>query len=133
MPTWVGCVAHVAVNDGKVQVKKLSLQVDCGLVVHPDGALAQVEGSALWGLSLALYEGTQIANGQVADTNLDTFTPLRMADVPELDIEFVPSEEMPVGLGEPGFTVIAPAIANAIFSITGQRFRDLPLPRTLPA
>lgn len=134
MPTWVACAAHVAVDraSGKVSVKKLTLTIDCGTVVHPGGAMAQAEGSALWGLSLALHEGTAFENGQVKDTNLDTYSPLRMADVPELDIQFIESDEFPVGLGEPGLIAIAPAIGNAIFDAVGVRVRDLPIkPETL--
>ena len=81
----------------------------------------------LWGLSMALYEGTDFANGRVRDTNLDTYTPLRMSDVPEFDIAFVDSAEVPTGLGEPPTTVIAPAIGNAIFRATGVRVRHLPI------
>ena len=129
MPTWVGCVARVRVNrrTGAIAVEKLTIVVDAGTLVHPDGALAQVEGSALWGLSLALYEGTEFVKGEVKDTNLDTYTPLRIGDVPELDIELVDSVEAPVGLGEPGTTVVAPAIGNAIFAATGVRLRHLPI------
>jgi CO/xanthine dehydrogenase Mo-binding subunit len=76
---------------------------------------------------MALYEGTEFVAGQVADTNLGTYTPLRMGDVPEMDIEFVESTEAPTGLGEPGTTVVAPAIANAIFAAIGTRFRHLPI------
>src|SRR5215813_15387992 len=85
MPTWVACVARVRVDrrSGAVAVEKLTIVVDAGTVVHPDGALAQVEGSVLWGLSLALHEGSEFVNGQVKDTNLDSYTPLRIADVPE--------------------------------------------------
>ena len=61
-----------------VKVEKLDLVVDAGTIIDPVAAQAQVEGGALWGLSLALFEGTQFVNGQVADTNLDTYTPLRM-------------------------------------------------------
>ena len=71
-----------------------------GTLIHPDGALAQVEGSALWGLSLALHEGSEFVKGQVKDTNLDSYTPLRIDDVPDLDIEFIDSTDAPVGLGE---------------------------------
>lgn len=129
MPTWVALAAHVEVNpaSGKVKVKKLTCIVDCGVVVHPDGALAQLEGSLLWGLSLALHEGTQIKQGQVESTNLHNYFPLRMQDIPALDISFVESNEFPVGLGEPGTTVVAPAIGNAIFNATGVRFRALPM------
>jgi CO/xanthine dehydrogenase Mo-binding subunit len=129
MPTWTACVARVRVNrsNGVVTVEKLTLVIDAGTIVDPDGALAQVEGGTLWGLSLALFEGTEFIKGQVKDTNLDTYTPLRIGDEPELDIEFVKSSEVPVGLGEPGTTVIAPAIANAIFAAVGVRLRHLPI------
>ena len=110
-------------------MEKLDLVIDAGTIVDPDGASAQVEGAALWGLSLALFEGTRFVNGQVADTNLDTYTPLRMRDAPEVDVEFIDSIEPPVGLGEPGVTVVAPAIANAIFAATGARVRHLPIRR----
>jgi isoquinoline 1-oxidoreductase beta subunit len=129
MPTWTACVARVRVDKktGAIKVEKLSLAVDAGTVVHPDGALAQVEGAALWGLSLALHEGTAFTNGEVADTNLDSYTPLRMADVPDIDIQFVDSTEPPVGLGEPATTIVGPAIANAIFAACGVRLRHLPM------
>jgi CO/xanthine dehydrogenase Mo-binding subunit len=129
MPTWVACVARVHVDrrSGFVKLEKLTLVVDAGTVVHPDGALAQVQGGALWGASMALHEGTRLMNGAVVDTNLDTYTPLRMGDVPDMDIEFVPSTEMPVGLGEPATTVVGPAIGNAIFNAVGVRLRNLPI------
>jgi isoquinoline 1-oxidoreductase beta subunit len=129
MPTWTGCVARVRVNrsSGAVAVEKLSIVIDAGTLVEPDGALAQVEGGALWGLSMALHEGTELVQGQVKDRNLDTYTPLRIGDVPELDIEFADSTEVPVGLGEPATTVVAPAIGNAIFAAVGARVRHLPI------
>jgi CO/xanthine dehydrogenase Mo-binding subunit len=65
--------------------------------------------------------------GEPKDTNLDTYTPLRIGDVPEVEIEFVPSDEAPVGLGEPATTVVAPAIGNAIFAASGARVRHLPI------
>ncbi len=129
MPTWVACVAraHVDRGSGAVTVEKLTIVVDAGTVVHPDGAMAQVEGGALWGLSMALHEGTEFVKGQVSDTNFDSYTPLRIGDVPELDIEFIDSVEIPVGLGEPATTVVAPAIGNAIFAAVGARLRHLPI------
>jgi CO/xanthine dehydrogenase Mo-binding subunit len=118
---------HVDRKTGFIKLQKLTLVVDAGTLVHPDGALAQIEGGALWGASMALHEGTRFTKGAVADTNLDGYTPLRMGDVPEMDIEFVASTEMPVGLGEPGTTVVGPAIANAVFNAVGLRLRDLPM------
>lgn len=132
MPTWIACVAHVAADKSTdtVAVKRLTLVIDVGTVVHPDGALAQAQGAALWGLSLALHEGTAFKDGQVADRNLNTYTPLRMGDVPAVDVEFVDSDEFPSGLGEPPLICVAPAIANAIYQAVGVRVRDLPI-RTL--
>ncbi len=89
--------------------------------------MAQAEGATLWGLSLALHEGTQIKDGQVADTNLDTYSPLRMQDVPELDLHFLDSTEFPTGLGEPPLIAVPPAIGNAIYAASGIRARDLPI------
>jgi CO/xanthine dehydrogenase Mo-binding subunit len=129
MPTWTACVARVRVDrrNGAIIVEKLTLVVDAGTIVDPGGALAQVEGSVLWGLSMTLHEGTEFVKGEVKDTNLDTYTPLRIADVPELEIELVDSVEVPVGLGEPGTTMVAPAIGNAIFAAVGLRLRHLPI------
>ena len=129
MPTWIACVAQVAVTPetGAVTVRKLWQTIDVGTVVNPSGAMAQAEGAALWGLSLALHEGAQFEAGQVKERNLDAYTPLRMSDVPELDIVFVDSDAFPSGLGEPPLIPVAPAVGNAIFAATGQRVRDLPI------
>ncbi|OSJ34989.1 aldehyde dehydrogenase [Bradyrhizobium japonicum] len=129
MPTWCACAAEVEVDRraGVVAVRKLWLDIDAGTIIDPDGARAQAEGAMLWGLSMALHEGTDFANGKVRDTNLDTYTPVRISDVPEFDIAFVDSVEAPMGLGEPPTTVVAPAIGNAIFAATGIRLRRLPI------
>jgi CO/xanthine dehydrogenase Mo-binding subunit len=129
MPTWVACVARVRVDrkSGGVIVEKLTIVTDAGTIVDPDGALAQTQGAALWGLSMALHEGTQFENGLVRDVNLDTYMPLRISDVPDIDISFVDSEEAPVGLGEPATTVVGPAIGNAIFRAVGVRLRHIPI------
>lgn len=129
MPTWVACAARVRVDrtSGGITVEKLTIVTDAGTVVDPDGARAQTQGAALWGLSMALYEGTAFAAGNVRDRNLDTYTPLRMIDTPELEVDFIPSTEAPVGLGEPATTVVAPAIGNAIFNAVGVRLRHLPM------
>jgi isoquinoline 1-oxidoreductase beta subunit len=129
MPTWVACAARVRVDrtTGHVTVERLTLVIDAGTIIHPDSAEAQVEGAALWGLSMALYEGSEFVKGQPRDTNLDTYTLLRIGDVPEIEVEFLPSTEAPVGLGEPATTAVAPAIGNAIFAASGARVRHLPI------
>jgi len=128
-PTWTGCVAEVSVDKstGKVTVHKLTIAIDVGTTVNPDGARAQVEGSTLWGLSLALYEQASMRNGQIVQQNFNDYTPVRMADVPELDINILNTGNYPSGVGEPAVTVVSPAIANAVFNACGARVRTLPL------
>jgi isoquinoline 1-oxidoreductase subunit beta len=79
-PTWTACVAHVAVNpaNGEVKVKKLTVAMDVGTAINPDGVRAQIEGSALWGASIALMEKTTMKNGAIQATNFDSYTPMRM-------------------------------------------------------
>jgi isoquinoline 1-oxidoreductase len=128
-PTWTACVAHVAVDpkSGEITLKKLTLAMDVGTIVNPDGVRAQVEGSALWGASIALLEKGSMANGGIEQTNFDSYTPMRMSQVPELDISIIGNGEPAVGCGEPAVTVVAPAIANAVFNAVGARVRSLPI------
>jgi CO/xanthine dehydrogenase Mo-binding subunit len=126
--SWTACVAHVAVaGSGEVKVKKLTVATDVGTQVHPDNIRAQVEGAALWGLSLAMYEKATLKDGGIEQTNFDTYTPLRMSQVPEVAISVIANGEKATGVGEPAVTVIAPALANAIFNAVGARVRSLPI------
>jgi isoquinoline 1-oxidoreductase beta subunit len=128
-PTWTAAVAEVSVDKstGKVTLHKLTVAIDIGTAVNPDGALAQVQGSTLWGVSLALYEQASMKDGNIEQTNFDTYTPLRMSQVPELDLHVLSTGNYPSGVGEPAVTVVAPAIANAVFNASGARVRTLPL------
>ena len=112
---------------GEVKVKKLTVATDVGTQVHPDNIHAQVEGAALWGLSLALYEKATLKDGGIEQTNFDTYTPLRMSQVPEVAISVIANGDHATGVGEPAVTVIAPALANAIFNACGARVRSLPI------
>jgi isoquinoline 1-oxidoreductase beta subunit len=126
--SWTACVAHVAVSpSGEVKVKKLTVATDVGMQVHPDNIRAQVEGAALWGLSLAMYEKATLKDGGIEQTNFDTYTPLRMSQVPEVAVNVIANGEKPTGVGEPAVTVIAPALGNAIFNACGARIRALPI------
>jgi isoquinoline 1-oxidoreductase len=127
--TWTACAATVEVNpvNGAFEVKKLNVAMDLGTVVNPDGVRAQIEGSALWGLSLALYEQAPLKNGALQVTNFGDYTPLRMSEMPDLDISVIANNDPPSGCGEPAVTVVAPAIANAIFNACGVRVRSLPI------
>ena len=126
--SWTACVAHVAVApSGEIKVKKLTVATDVGTQVHPDNIRAQVEGAALWGLSLALYEKATLKDGGIEQTNFDTYTPLRMSQVPEVAVSVIANGDKATGVGEPAVTVIAPAIGNAIFNACGARIRSLPI------
>jgi isoquinoline 1-oxidoreductase subunit beta len=127
-PTWTACVAEVSVgNDGVVKVNKITIAIDIGTTVNPDGARAQTEGATLWGVSLALYEQASMRKGNIVQANFDTYTPLRMSQVPELDIHVLSTGNYPSGVGEPAVTVVAPAVANAVYNAVGARVRTLPL------
>ncbi len=126
--SWTACVAHVAVApSGEVTVKKLTVATDVGTQVHPNNIHAQVEGAALWGLSLAMYEKATLKDGGIEQTNFDTYTPLRMSQVPEVAVSIIANGEKATGVGEPAVTVIAPALGNAIFNACGARIRALPI------
>ncbi|MGY4573651.1 molybdopterin cofactor-binding domain-containing protein [Bradyrhizobium sp. USDA 3256] len=126
--SWTACVAHVAVApSGDVKVKKLTVATDVSTAVHPDNIKAQVEGAALWGLSLALYEKATLKDGGFEQTNFDTYTPLRMSQLPEVAVNIIANGGKPTGVGEPATTVVAPAVGNAIFSAVGARVRSLPI------
>ena len=126
--SWTACVAHVAVSpSGEVKVKKLTVATDVGMQVHPDNIRAQVEGAALWGLSLAMYEKATLKDGGIEQTNFDTYTPLRMSQTPEVAVNVIANGDKPTGVGEPAVTVIAPALGNAIFNACGARVRALPI------
>jgi isoquinoline 1-oxidoreductase beta subunit len=127
--TWTACAAQVEVNpsSGDFTVKRLTLAMDLGTVVNPDGVKAQIEGSTLWGMSLALFEKAPLQGGALQVANFSDYTPLRMSQMPDLDISIIANNEPPSGCGEPAVTVVAPAIANAIFNAVGARVRSLPI------
>ena len=128
-PTWTACVAHVKVDPktGEVTLKKVTVAMDVGTIVNPDGVRAQIEGSIFWGTSLAMLEKATLKNGGIEQTNFDTYTPLRMSQMPEIDVSIIGNGEPAVGCGEPAVTVIAPAIGNAVFNAIGARVRSLPI------
>jgi isoquinoline 1-oxidoreductase beta subunit len=127
--TWTACAAQVEVNpaNGEFKVNRLTLAMDLGTVVNPDGVRAQIEGSALWGMSLALFEKAPLKDGALQVANYNDYTPMRMSQMPDLDISIIANSEPASGCGEPGVTVVAPAIANAIFNAVGARVRSLPI------
>jgi isoquinoline 1-oxidoreductase beta subunit len=129
--TVTAMVAEIAMTSGfDVAVNKVTAVVDAGPLIHPDQALAQVQGCIHFGLSSGLYEEITFKNGAVEQNNFDNYRVLRMNEGPrQIDIVFLPAaaNQPPGGLGEPGTAVIVPAVANAIYAVTGKRVRKLPL------
>jgi isoquinoline 1-oxidoreductase len=127
--TWTACAAQVEVNpgSGEFKVNRLVVAMDLGTVVNPDGVKAQIEGSTLWGMSLALFEKAPLKDGALQVSNFDGYTPMRMSQAPDIDISIIANNDPPSGCGEPAVTVVAPAIANAIYNAVGARVRSLPI------
>jgi isoquinoline 1-oxidoreductase beta subunit len=120
-------VAEVSLEGTRPRVHRVVCAVDCGVALNPDSVEHQIEGAVVYGLSAALRGEITIANGAVVQGNFDDYEPLRMSEMPKVEVHVVASAEEPGGLGEPGLPPIAPAVANAIFAATGQRLRRLPL------
>jgi len=128
-PTWVAGVAEVTVDPatGKYRVNRLTIALDMGLAINPNNIKAQVMGAALWGTSQVMSERLTYKNGSIEQTNFHEYKPIRQVDVPQFDIELIESGRHPVGVGEPASTVVAPAVANAIFNAVGVRVRHMPI------
>ena len=124
--TYVGMVADVTVDGDKVKVDRIVIAVDCGIAINPDVIRVQMEGGAGYGLGAALRNQITFDKGMVEQANFDTFEPLRISDMPKIEVHIVPSTEAPTGVGEPGVPPVAPAVSNAIFAATGKRLRSLP-------
>lgn len=124
----IASVAEVSVDaDKNIRVHRVVSVVDCGFPVNPNLIKSQIEGGAVFGLSAALQGEITVENGQVQQTNFHQYTPLRMHQSPDFITEIVASQDHPEGIGETGVPSIAPAVANAVFALTGQRLRSLPL------
>ncbi|MCL6267001.1 xanthine dehydrogenase family protein molybdopterin-binding subunit [Flagellimonas myxillae] len=117
-------------GDENIKILRVDVVVDCGIVVNPSGAEAQVEGGILEGLSAAMYGDITFKDGATEQSNFHDYPWIRMRDVPEIHVEFVQNDLPPRGLGEPPLPPAIPALANAVFSATGKRVRKLPLSRS---
>jgi isoquinoline 1-oxidoreductase beta subunit len=121
-------VSEVSVDDrGHVRVHRVVCAVDCGRMVNPEGVIAQVEGSIIFGLSAVLYGEITVENGRVQQRSFGSYPIVRMSDSPAIEVHLVPSTSAPGGIGEPGTALIMPAVANGVFKATGRRVRRLPL------
>jgi isoquinoline 1-oxidoreductase subunit beta len=121
-------VAEVEVSKaGAVRVRRVTCAMDCGTVVNPDTAQAQIQNGIIFGATAALFGEITLKNGRVEQTNFDTYQVLRMSEAPVIEVHVVKSAEPPGGMGETGTSAIVPAIANAIFAATGKRLRKMPI------
>ncbi|MCX8030779.1 MAG: xanthine dehydrogenase family protein molybdopterin-binding subunit [Thermodesulfovibrionales bacterium] len=126
--SYVAQVAEVSLDrSGKLKVSKVICAIDCGRVINPSTVEAQMESGIVFGLSAALFGSITIKDGMVEQSNFHDYQILTMKDMPKVEVYIVKSNETPQGVGEPGVPPIAPAICNAIFSLTGKRIRKLPI------
>jgi isoquinoline 1-oxidoreductase beta subunit len=126
--SFVAEVAEVSLKkDGSFTVDRVVCAVDCGLAVNPDVVRAQMEGGIGFGLSAALYGRVTFEKGAVVQSNFHDYRTLRIGEMPRVEVHIVPSTEKPTGVGEPGVPPIAPAVANALFALTGKPVTRLPM------
>jgi len=128
--TYVAEVADVTIaDDGSFSVDRVVCAVDCGIAINPDVIRAQMEGGIAYALSAALREEITLEDGRVQQDNFDNYRPLRIDEMPTVEVHIVASGEAPTGVGEPGVPPLAPAVANAVFAATGKRTYRLPFVR----
>jgi isoquinoline 1-oxidoreductase beta subunit len=120
-------VAEISIDQGKVRVHRVVCAVDCGQVVNPAGVVQQMQSAIVYGLSAALRGNITIDRGRVQQTNFHQYEPLRISEMPVVEVHIVPSSNPLGGIGEVGTPAIAPAVTNAIFAATKKRIRRLPI------
>lgn len=125
--TVVAQVAEVSVEDGNIQVHKVFTVVDPGMLINPDGATAQIQGAIIMGLSSTLIEEVGIEDNELTAENFNRYPILTIKQAPEIETTLLESSQTPHGMGEPPIGPIAAAVANAVYTLTGQRLRNLPL------
>lgn len=126
--SYVAMAAHVEVDGDDIIVHRVDCAVDCGLVLNPDIAVAQMEGAVIMGTGLTLNTEISFENGAVVNSNFHDYPVLKNSATPrEINVAFINQETDPTGLGEPGVPTLAPALTNAIFAASGKRHRSLPI------
>ncbi len=126
----VAQVVEVSLEGKAPRVHRVVCAIDCGVAVNPDIVMQQMEGGIVFGLTAALFGEITIEHGRVQQTSFAQYPMALLRDCPAIETHIVASTEPPGGVGETGVPPIAPAIANALFALTGQRLRDLPLKLT---
>jgi isoquinoline 1-oxidoreductase beta subunit len=123
----VAQVAEVSLEQGQIRVHRVVCAIDCGTVVNPDTVAQQMESSVIYGLSAALFGRIDIVGGEVQQSNFPSYPMVTLSQAPKVQTHIVPSTRHPAGVGEPAVPPLAPAVANALFALTGKRLRALPL------
>jgi len=123
----VALVAEISGKTEAIRLERLCFAVDCGVAIHPDQVVAQIESGAVTGLFGALRAKVTLAKGRIQQSNFHDYPLPRMHEVPPIHVVRIESEEAPGGMGEVGTPLVAPALANAVFALTGKRIRSLPL------
>jgi isoquinoline 1-oxidoreductase subunit beta len=125
--SYVAEVVEVSLDaDGRPKVHKVVCALDCGMMVNPGIVRRQLQSAVIFGLSAALYGEITIVDGRVQQSNYNDYPVVRMDAAPAVEVHLVASTEKPSGIGEPGTPPLAPALANALFALTGKRVRRLP-------
>jgi isoquinoline 1-oxidoreductase beta subunit len=124
--TYMAQVAEVSVEGGAVKVHRVVVAVDLGRMVNPNIVEQQLESNIVFGLTALLYGDITLKDGRVEQKNFDTFKLLRMPETPKIEMHIVKSTEKPGGIGEPGMALLPPAVANAVYALTGKRLRKMP-------
>jgi isoquinoline 1-oxidoreductase beta subunit len=129
--SYIACVAEVARGPrGEVRVEKAWIAADAGTIVNADRVRAQLEGAFLFGMTSALHGAITVKRGAVEQSNFRDYPLTRIGEAPRsIAIDLVASDAPPGGIGEPGVPPVAPAILNAVFALTGERVRTLPMTR----
>jgi isoquinoline 1-oxidoreductase beta subunit len=125
--THIGAVLEISMKDGAPQVHRVTVVADPGRMVNPDTVEAQIQSSVVYGLSGALWGEITVDKGRVQQFNFDSYRVMRHNEVPAIDITLIESREKPGGIGEPATSLMAPALANAVFAATGKRVRRTPI------
>jgi len=125
--THMAQVAEVSVDNGVIKVHRIVVAVDLGRVLNQNIVEQQLEGNVAFGLSAALYGDITLKDGRVQQTNFDSYKVVRMPDMPKVEMHIVKSTDKPGGIGEPGTALVGPAVANALYALTGKRLRKMPL------
>jgi len=127
--TYTAQVADVSVDakTGYIRVHRVVVALDCGPAVAPLNIQTQIEGAVTMALSTVLREEVKFSDGGVVSANFGDYNPIRLSEVPDIEVHIVKSDETMGGIGEPGVPATAPAVVNAVFNATGKRIRRIPL------